>query len=275
MSSSTSLRRVGPLLAVVAVAAVLGYALGRDAGPRGGPEEVTAPAVGGAPGADEPREAVAPVGKGSAEGGPGGGPVPARAGGGESATASTSRPPSAPRPAAPPSAPLVVPAGTRIELELVDGVSSQSAAVGDPVRARLASAVLVGGSVALPSGAPVLGRVTAVHALRKVGGQAELALAFESVEAGGERVPIEAYFARTGRNETRRDAATIAAGAIVGTVLGNQARKNDRGKVVGGIVGAGVGTAIAAATEGEPIELGEGARLELTLRDEVEVAGGR
>lgn len=174
---------------------------------------------------------------------------------------------------APPPAPIEVPAGTQIELVLVESVSSQSAAVGDEVAAELAAPIRVDGEIAVPSGTRAVGRVTEAKALAKVGGRARLALAFETLELEGRTVPIAAFFARDGKSETGKDAATIAAGAAVGTVLGNQAKKNDRGKVIGAILGAGVGTAIAAKTEGETIELPAGARLELTLRDAVTVRG--
>lgn len=166
---------------------------------------------------------------------------------------------------------VVVPAGTKIRLRLLEGVSSQTAAVGQAVDAEVGAPLAAGGVTAIPAGARVHGRVTEAHALKKVGGRARLALAFDSVVVAGRTVPIEAAFAREGKSETGKDAATIAAGAVVGTVLGNQARHNDRGKVIGGLLGAGVGTAIAASTEGEKIELGPGAELELTLRADVPV----
>lgn len=190
----------------------------------------------------------------------------------EPAAATSDLPAPLPAPAAVPE-PIEVPAGTRIELVLVEAVSSQSAAVGDEVRAELAAPIRLDGEIAVPSGTRVVGRVTEAKALAKVGGRARLALAFETLELDGQAVPIAAYFAREGKSETGKDAATIAAGAAVGTVLGNQAKKNDRGKVIGAILGAGVGTAIAAKTEGETIELPAGARLELTLRDAVTVRG--
>jgi len=178
-----------------------------------------------------------------------------------------------PREPEPPPPPIraTVGAGTRITLELLDGVSSQTAAVGAPVRARVVETIRVDGRAAIPAGSTVTGRVTEAKALRKVGGQAHLAIAFDRLERDGGGVPLEAYWARTGRSETGKDAATIAAGAVIGTVLGNQAKKRDRGKAIGAIVGAGVGTAIAASTEGETVELATGDVLELTLRSDVEL----
>jgi hypothetical protein len=169
-------------------------------------------------------------------------------------------------------APIEIPMGTKIELLLEDPVSSQSSQVGESVAARLAAPIRVDGEIAVPSGTRVVGRVSEAKALAKIGGQARLAIEFESLEVAPEPDGIAAFWAREGKSETGRDSATIAAGAAIGTVLGNQAKKNDRGKVIGAIVGAGVGTAVAAATPGEAIELPAGARLELTLRQAVVVS---
>jgi hypothetical protein len=167
--------------------------------------------------------------------------------------------------------PVEVPAGTRIELVLESPVSSQTAVVGERVEATLAAPIRSAGEIVVPSGARVIGRVTEVKALAKIGGQARLALAFESLETEAGTVPLAAFWAREGKSETGKDAATIAAGAAIGTVLGNQAKKNDRGKLIGAVLGAGVGTAAAAATKGEIVELGAGSMLELTLREAVTV----
>jgi hypothetical protein len=166
---------------------------------------------------------------------------------------------------------LTVADGTPIRLALTSGVSSQTSGVGDRVEAELSEAVLVDGQVALPQGALLSGRVTEAVPLRKVGGRSRLALAFESVRIDGRDVPIAAFFAREGKSETPRDTATIVAGTAIGTILGNQAKKNDRGKIIGGVVGAAAGTAVAAATEGEQIELPAGTELRLTLREPVVV----
>ena len=164
---------------------------------------------------------------------------------------------------------VTVPAGTQIVLELVDGASSQSSAVGDEVVARLAEPVRIDGELALPVGTRVEGRVTEVRKLARVGGQAILALAFERVDTGDGGAAIAAFFRREGKSETGKDAATIAGGAAAGAILGNQAKKNDRGKLLGALLGAAAGTAVASRTEGETVELPSGSRLELTLRDDV------
>lgn len=160
-----------------------------------------------------------------------------------------------------------VPAGTALTLRLADTVSSQTSQPGESFRATVATPVSVDGKVAIPAGASVLGRVTEVHALRKIGGQAHLAVRFDSVELpSGASAPISAGFSRTGKSETGKDAATIAGGALAGAILGHQVKSGNEGKVVGGLVGAGVGTAIAAKTKGQTITLPAGATLTVTLQ---------
>lgn len=271
--SARGSRWLVPVLIVGVVAAAAGYLIGVAGGPRdrastASPREVGPAAVleGGSELAVVEEE-----------------PSPEPSGPSEPSEPSAPRPPAdSPRPPAGSEeeavlAPriLVVPAGTKIDLALAGGVSSQTATVGQAVTAALAAPLSVDGRTAVPAGAVVTGRVTEVSALRRVGGRAHLALAFDAIEVDGRQVPIEAYWARSGRSETGKDAATIAAGAVLGTVLGNQAKKNDRGKIVGGVVGAGIGTAIAASTHGDAVTLGPGAGLELTLRHDVEVTVAR
>lgn len=268
MSNDRALRTAIFALTALAAAAGAGYLVGRTG-------DEAAPAAPGRP----PVTAAASPATGAAPAAPAAVPAAQR----DPARPHRVAPPAAPAPGpesdaagAEPTPPrvetsMVVPAGTKILLRLETGVSSQTAAIGDPVRAQVAEAVVVDGTTAIPAGALAYGRVSDAHAIRKIGGQARLAIAFESVAVSGRTVAIQAAFAREGKSETGKDAATIAAGAAVGTVLGNQAKHNDRGKVLGGLIGAGVGTAIAASTPGETIELGAGTTLRLTLRSDAEV----
>jgi len=176
------------------------------------------------------------------------------------------------QPAAPAWVDVTIPAGTEVRIRLTDAVSSQTAAIGAPVEGELEDSVVADGRVALPAGARVHGTVTDAHALKKVGGQARLALQFTTIEVEGHSIPIEAAFSRIGKSETGKDSATIAAGALVGAILGNQAKNNKRGKLVGGLVGAGAGAAIAASTEGETISLPAETVLQLHLKNAVTLA---
>jgi type IV secretory pathway VirB10-like protein len=195
-----------------------------------------------------------------------------------------SRPPARdPEPAPVPvrrSATLTVPAGTSLAAELLGGLSSATAQAGDAVSARLTDDVLAEGELAIPAGSTLRGSVTEAQGLGRVGGRSRLALRFDRVELpSGTEVPLYATWQRLGRNETRRDAATIGGSTVGGAVLGRVIRDRDhrdRNTAIGAAVGAAVGTVIAARNNrnGE-VELADGAALDLTLADSARVRVSR
>jgi type IV secretory pathway VirB10-like protein len=167
---------------------------------------------------------------------------------------------------------VTVPAGSVLAVQITDGVSSQSSAVGDAISGQVVSEVRIGEHVAIPAGSTVHGAVTAVRPLRRIGGRAQIAVAFSELELpNGDSVPIAAGASRLGKSETRKDTATIVGSTIAGAVLGHQIDDDDKGKIVGGAVGAGVGTAIAAKTRGQAVGFPSGSRLSLRLRNSVTV----
>lgn len=169
---------------------------------------------------------------------------------------------------------VTVPAGTVVEVEILEDLSSQTSKVGDTFRARVASSVKEDGSVAIPAGAEVVGEVTEVTPMRKVGGRARLGVKFtDLVLPSGATVPIDASFSQSGRNETGKDAATIGGAAAGGAVLGRILNKKDRskGSIIGAVIGAAAGTVLASRTPGEEILIPRGTAVNLELRDSVRV----
>src|SRR5262245_25307509 len=166
-----------------------------------------------------------------------------------------------------------VPSGTRLEVELLDGVSSAENTAGDAIMARVAQDVVVGGKVVIPAGTSVAGTVTEARGLKKIGGRALLRIEFETVDLATGEAPIRAAFYRQGKSETKKDAATIG-GATVGGALRGRIPANDheaRGTAIGAIVGGAAGTAIAAGTKGEEIVLPAGTHLAVHLQSPVTV----
>jgi hypothetical protein len=166
-----------------------------------------------------------------------------------------------------------VPSGTRLEVELLDSVSSAESAVGDGVSARMAEDVVVDGTIAIPAGATLGGRVTEARGLKKIGGRALLRVEFDTVDLPQGSAPIRAAFYRQGKSETKKDAATIGGAAAGGALLGRLLSKDNeaRGTAAGAVVGGAAGTAIAAGTKGEEIVLPSGTRLTLHLQGPVTV----
>lgn len=167
-----------------------------------------------------------------------------------------------------------VPAGTVMEAQFLEGVSSESSEPGDIFRARIANDVTTGRGVAIPAGSEVIGVVTEAVATRKVGGRAKLAVKFtDLVLPSGSTVPIRASFVEQGRSQTGKDAATIGGSAAGGAVIGRILNRKDRsrGAVIGAIIGAAAGTILASRTPGEEVSIPEGTVVNLRLDDGVEV----
>lgn len=167
------------------------------------------------------------------------------------ASAPATAPPSPPPPA-PKAAPLVVPAGTQLSVEILSPLSTKTAKVGDRVDARLSSDLVVDGRRVAPAGAAVQGSVTqVVSGSKKIGGTPTLGLTFDGLElAGGTTVPISGQLVQQGKSDTAKDSAKIAGAAVAGAIIGHQI-DDDKGKLIGGLLGGAAGTAAAAKTGGE------------------------
>lgn len=184
---------------------------------------------------------------------------------------------SQPRPAAaapapkPVPKPIVVASGTALPIAFTSGISTKNAKVGDPVSARLTSALVVDGRQVAPAGAAVTGVVTEVYSgSREIGGTPRLGLRFERLSLGeGRSVAIDGDIAQQGKRESGRDAAKIAGGAVLGAVLGKQV-DNDKGAVLGGLLGGAAGAAIAKNTGGD-LEIADGTAASLVLSRSFEV----
>ena len=169
---------------------------------------------------------------------------------------------------------VTVPAGRVLDVEFTKTLASNSSAPGESFRARVAHDVEEDGEVVIPAGSEILGQVTEAVPLRKVGGQAKLALRFtDLVLPSGATVPIDASFVQQGRSETGKDAAAIGGGAAAGAVIGHVLGKGNRSKgaVIGAIIGAAAGTAIASKTPGEEVVIPQGSVVSLKLDESVRV----
>lgn len=177
-------------------------------------------------------------------------------------------------PVAPPVTPatLVVPTGTQLPLSLVTALSSKTAKVGDPVRARVTEDVRVNDRVAIAAGTTVAGSVTdVVSGSSKIGGVPTLGLRFERLELPGNvDVPIDGVLTQKGKSDTGRDTAKIVGGAAAGAILGHQVKSGDKGKVLGGLLGGAIG-AVAAQKTGTEVTLDEGTAFSIALAAPVEI----
>lgn len=180
--------------------------------------------------------------------------------------------PQQPRQAQPRTVSLSVPTGTTFAVRMNQTLSTEQSRAGDSFTATLTDPIVdANGTVIVPAGAIVRGRVTAVAPSGRVGQTAALKLAFEAISFGGESYPLQATVqsaqveqkSRTSAGET---AGKVAAGAAAGAILGQVLGKDTESTLKGAAIGAAAGTAIAMGTADVDAVLPQGA--EVVVRTE-------
>ena len=104
---------------------------------------------------------------------------------------------------------VTLPAGTRLQLRLGSGYSSEMSHVEQRVDATIVSTVRANGVTALPAGSRVSGVVSSLERPGKVKGRGRIGLRFTDVVVDGERYPIAASYVRVAparRSSCRRAA---------------------------------------------------------------------
>jgi hypothetical protein len=171
----------------------------------------------------------------------------------------------APAPAAPRFRDVTVPAGTALPLELLTAVSSETAQVETPVRARLRQAVVVDDYTALPAGTVLHGNVTEVDRAGRVRGRSRLAFRFTEAELDGGREELRTNpVAFEGEATKGEDATKVGAGAVGGAIIGGILGGGD-GAAKGAAIGGAAGTGVVLATRGREVSLAAGADIAATL----------
>lgn len=161
--------------------------------------------------------------------------------------------------------PIDVPAGTDLVLTLETPVSSETAKVDQPVRARVAKTVVVAGHEVIPEGATVTGAVVGAERSGRVKGRASIALRFNEVVVANTPYRITtSRISRQAEATKGEDATKIGIGAGVGAAVGAIAG-GKKGAAIGAGVGGGAGTGAVLATRGKEVSLPAGA----TLRTEI------
>ena len=174
-----------------------------------------------------------------------------------------------------------VPAGTRVEVRLLDTLSTRRSEKGDAFRAEVIENVKIAGQAVIPKGTRVLGTIGRLKRAGRVSGRAEMSLQFDELEfADGSRYLFPATVASIekkaggkvkdqegtlqGKGSKSRDAKSVGTAAGVGGLVGvlSGGRK-------GGGVGAATGTIIGLAkvmiTRGRDLDLYPDTRLTIKL----------
>jgi hypothetical protein len=167
---------------------------------------------------------------------------------------------------------VMIPAGTRLRVALIEGVSTTKSSPGDRFTASLAEPVIVDGKMVLEKGTKVRGSVVDVKESGRVKGRASIQLALTEVVRDNSKsvaISTKPYIA-VAEGTRKRDAAIIGGGAGVGAAIGAIAG-GGKGAAVGAAIGGGAGTGTVLATKGKEIHYGPETRLSFTLSNPVEI----
>lgn len=149
---------------------------------------------------------------------------------------------------APPTADAI-PAGTDLEAQLNQTLSTDRSRVGDRFTATVTRPLIaMNGQTVVPQGAVVTGTVTGVDASDNIGEQAAIRLNFERLSFGGQSYPFSADIVDTQVELERDDQQLLeragigaAAGAVLGVIIGGGLAD----LLIGGALGAGAGTILS------------------------------
>jgi hypothetical protein len=177
--------------------------------------------------------------------------------------------PAAPQPAAAPK-PITVPAGTKLNIRLVQGIDVDASAAGQTFKATIDDPVMMGGSIVIPRGATAVVQAAKVEQSGKMKGSDKITLKLNSISFGGKAYPITTeYVESKGSGEGKKTGRKVAGGAGLGAIVGGIAGGGS-GAAIGAAVG-GAGGAIMAASGEEHLKLPSETRLTFQLSAAINV----
>jgi hypothetical protein len=174
-------------------------------------------------------------------------------------------PPPPPRPpAAPASAPaqVTVPAGTLIDIRMVDSLDTSTTKTGALFTATLDSNLVANGVVVARKGTTIHGKVTKSENARRFTGRSEMQLELTNIVINGTAHRISTSgFQQKGKSEGAQTAKKTLGGAGLGAIIGGISGNAGKGAAIGATAGLGV----SAIKKGEPIRVPSETLLEFGL----------
>lgn len=164
-----------------------------------------------------------------------------------------------------------IPAGTEVQIAMIDSIDSRSSQVGSLFRASLHVPLTAGNQVVVPSGTGVYVKLVDARSAGSIKGSSELEVILDHLELQGESIPLDSSAvqqkgASRGKQTAKRTAIVGGAGAILGGILGG-----GKGAAIGASVGAGGTLAYQALTKGPEIRIPSQTKLTFILAEPFQV----
>ena len=189
----------------------------------------------------------------------------------------------------------VVPSGTKIPIIMDTAVDSDTSQEGDEFAARTGEDLDIDGSIVVPAGSVIKGRIAQLNAPKNLGRSGSVALKFDTVTTPDNRqIPLVATLvarggvvhARRGVKDIAMDTGTLAVPMVLGLGIGLLAGKSSSssgsssstssshiskgmGAAIGAGIGAGIGIAILCIKKGKKIDVRPGDELKIELAEDL------
>lgn len=164
-----------------------------------------------------------------------------------------------------------LPAGTRLRIALIDGVSTTKSSPGDQFLVSLTEPVIVNGKMVIEKGTKLRGRVVDVQESGRVKGRASIRLILTDILRDGGNVQISTKpYVAVAEDTKKLDTAIIGGGAGAGAIIGAIAG-GKKGAGIGALAGGAAGTGTVLATKGKELHYPPETRLSFTLASPVEI----
>jgi hypothetical protein len=148
-----------------------------------------------------------------------------------------------------------IPAGTAVQVRIVEKLSSETANVGQVFHGTLAAPLVANGRMLFPKGAQVSGEVVNVERSGRLSTPGELHLSLRTIRSGARSYAMAVLpIVIKGESHTKSNVTKIGGGTAVGALIGAIAG-GGKGAAIGAGVGAAAGTGTAAATGKKPAQV--------------------
>lgn len=161
---------------------------------------------------------------------------------------------------------VLVPAGTRLLIRMIDSVDSSKQQVGYRFTANLETNLQVDDVVVAPRGTIVYGRLANAQSAGRMSGGAELSLELTDIVINGTAYPLltSDYDVRS-QGQGKKTAGRIVGGTGLGALIGGIAG-GGKAAAIGAVAGAAAGTTVSAATKGKQVSVPSESLLEFRLQ---------
>jgi hypothetical protein len=150
---------------------------------------------------------------------------------------------------------LTVPAGSRLQVRMTDGIDSRTNTVGQTFNGTLDAPLVSGNRVVVPAGSPVVVTLTNVSSAGRIKGSSSLEVRVTSLTVGGRQYDINSdVYDEAGKGKGKQTAIRSGIGAAAGALIGGLAG-GGKGAAIGAGAGGGAGLGYQFFTHGSQVKI--------------------